>query len=298
MAVTASAPASAEGLIPNVAPGIPGGCQDVRVSRSTFHGAETMLNWRENLVFDGHGRMWVSNYGAGRIEAYEPDGSLAAALPAPGPGGLALAPNGRVEVNTGIVLGGKGTVSSFDPVASRPALRVEIPDVAGHNGLAVDAQGNRYLTGEGSATVRKFRADGTADQAWTAAAAASGSNGAFVAGDRLVVSRLGDPASSIVSLGLTSPSPRTVTQLSPWLVNWKGLDDLTVVGEVAYVAGFASGEVLRVNLRTGANCVIANGLVMPTSVRSPVAFGASDPARDLFVTAADGAIHRLTVTPR
>lgn len=296
MATTRAAVSS--GVQLGVAPYLPGGCSDITVKRSTFRGAQTPVNWRENLAFDGRGRMWVSNYVGNRIEAYDPTGRQVASIAAKGPGGLALGPDGRMQVNTDIVLGGNGTISSFDPADPAPSLRIDVPKVSGHNGLAVDDQGRRYVTGEGSPTVRRYAADGTLDTAWTTAAAAAGSNGIRVDGNTVYATRLGDPKSSVVAFGVDNPAPRTVAELSPWVVNWKGLDDLAVVGDNLYVAGFISGEVIRVNKRTGANCLVANGIITPTSVRAPVGFGDTDPTRDLFITAADGAIHRLTLTPR
>lgn len=269
------------------------------MQRSTFvRPGLPFVDWRENLVFDGRGRMWVSDYTGNKVEGYDATGRRVATLPVKGPGGLAQGPDGRIQVNTSIVWG-EGTVSSFDPAAAQPSLRVDIPKVSGHNGLAVDGQGRRYVTGEGSKTVRRYGADGTFDAAWSSAARASSSNGAFVAGDSVFVSRLIDLTSSVVRLSTAAdPAPQTVASLSPYVLNFKGLDDLTVVGRHLYVAGFISGEITRVDTTTGATCQLASGIALPTSVRAPKAFGDTDPSRDLFVTAADGAVTRLTVTPR
>lgn len=291
-ASSASASMSTTGLFGSNCPG-------VSVSRSTFlPGGLPLVNWRENLAFDGRGRMWVSNNTGNRVEAYNPAGTRVTSFPVNGPGGLALAPTGRMEVNTGIVFGSSGTISSFDPTAATPVLRTEVANVSGHNGLAVDSQGNRYVTGEGADTVRRYLADGSYDAGWSAAAKVSGTNGAWVAGQTLYVSRLSDLTSTVVALGLKAPAPRNIVSLSPFGLGWKGLDDLTVVGQYLYVAGFASGDITRISLADGGSCTLASGLVMPTSVRAPIAFGSADPNRDLFVTGADGAITRFTVTQR
>ena len=56
------------------------------------------------------------------------------------------------------------------------------------------------------------------------------------------------------------------------------------------MVGFASGELLAVNPATGQACVLVSGLLTPTAVQFPVAFGSFDPARDPFVTEATGRI--------
>jgi sugar lactone lactonase YvrE len=70
-------------------------------------------------------------------------------------------------------------------------------------------------------------------------------------------------------------------------------DDMAIDAHgVLYVAGFGTGEIYRLDPRTGMSCAIAGGLTNPTSVR----FGGSGwPSGDLFVTDAGGHLSELTL---
>jgi SMP-30/Gluconolactonase/LRE-like region len=72
----------------------------------------------------------------------------------------------------------------------------------------------------------------------------------------------------------------------------KGLDDMTIDGRGRlYITANLAGEVIRLNPKTGASCVIASGLQNPSSVKFGRGRGWSQ--RSLYVTAFDGTVTRL-----
>jgi sugar lactone lactonase YvrE len=80
----------------------------------------------------------------------------------------------------------------------------------------------------------------------------------------------------------------------------KGLDDLTLsTSGVLYVAANGAGEVIRLDPRTKASCVVASGLMNTSAVKQ--GRGKAFPAGRLYVTGFDGRVLELTpprgVTP-
>ncbi|MEV5240721.1 hypothetical protein AB0K89_16710 [Streptomyces cinnamoneus] len=260
-------------------------------------GGIPLLDWRENMEFDGRGRLWVSHVTKHRVEGYAPDGTLTASFPVPGPGGIRRGPDGKMYVNFGVnPLTPHGGIMRFDPNAERPEPEKVVDGVTGINGLAVDAAGNFYVSRELATGILKFRPDGTRDEEWTKKANVFGTNGLEIIGDQLYASVLLDTASPVVRIPLNDPAHHTtVANLSRNPLDVKFLDDLTSFGGDLVVAGFRSGELLRVNPATGRSCVLVSGLRMPTSVRVPRAFGSHDPQRELFVVEASGRILRVRI---
>ncbi len=262
-------------------------------------GGIPLLDWRENLAFDGRGTLWVSHVTRHRVEGYAPDGKLKATLPVNGPGGIRRGPDGLMYVNYGVnpLTTGLGSgILRFDPAAARPRPERVVDGLTGINGLAVDAAGNLYVSRELATGVLKFRPDGTADERWTRAASVFGTNGLEIVGDQLYASVLTSAASPIVRIPLDDPARHTtVTELSrhPW--DAKLLDDLTSFRGDLVVASFRAGELLRVDPVTGRSCVLVSGLRMPTSVRVPLGFGTHEPRHELFVVEASGRIVTVRV---
>ncbi|MBZ4321390.1 SMP-30/gluconolactonase/LRE family protein [Streptomyces huiliensis] len=260
-------------------------------------GGVPLLDWRENLEFDGRGTLWVSHLTKNRVEGYAPDGTSRGGFPLAGPGGIRRGPDGMMYVNYGVSpLTPRGGVVRFDPAAAEPRPRTVVDGISGINGLAVDSAGNLYLSRELARGILKFRPDGTRDEAWTKAADIFGGNGLDIVGDQLYVSVLTDPTSRIVRVPLHDPGRyATVARLTPNPLRDKFLDDLTHFRGGLVVAGFRSGELIRVDPATGRSCVLATGLRMPTSVRTAQGFGGLDPEHHLFVVEASGRIVKVTV---
>ncbi|WP_189383213.1 hypothetical protein [Streptosporangium nondiastaticum] len=265
---------------------------------SVFHkGGIPLLDWRENLEFDGRGTLWVSHVTQHRVEGYAPDGTLRAGFPLSGPGGIRRGLDGMMYVNYGVnPLTPHGGIVRFDPTAAAPRPEKVVDGLSGINGLAVDTEGNLYVSRELATGILKIRPDGTKDEEWTRGASVFGTNGLEIVGDQLYASVLIDASSRIVRIPLTDPARRTtVTRLSSTLLDGKFLDDLTEFRGGLVVASFRDGELIRVDPATGRSCTLVTGLRMPTSVRIPRGFGAHDTGHTLFVTEASGRIVRVTV---
>jgi streptogramin lyase len=270
-------------------------------------GGVPLKDWREELAFDGHGGLWVSPIRANLLERYNPSGVVTETVPVPGPGGLALGADGLIYANTAGGPAGNGVVR-FDPTAVKPAPTVFVSGLPGVNSSAFDAAGNLYVSTEDQGpSVLRIRPDGTRDTAWENAASFYGANGVAVAGSNLYAAISWDQRSPIELVPLADPAHhRTFAELSFGVLSRqpavyppdpkaplvpKGLDDLTIGPDgLIYVVGFVSGELLRVDPTTGQACLLASGLITPTAVKFPVAFGSFNPARDPFVTEASGRI--------
>jgi len=285
-------------------------CTDVRATVSTFHLGLPVVEWRENLAFDGNGLMWVTRpvvdpvAGLGLVEAYSPDGALQKTLELPQPQGIREY-GGQMFVNSG-----GNTIVRFDPRADHPVPEPFATGLNGGNGLAVDDDGNFYVGPESSNPVIKVTSDGVVDNNW---ATAEGVNGVSVSEDgHLYGAVTKDQRSRVVNIPLAAPTQySTLTYLSSGAVTLapslvppvltepllpKGPDDLEVgPHDALYVAAFLAGELLRVDRRTGMACVLVSGLLTPTSVRFPVGFGPYQRASDMFVTEASGRILRVHV---
>ncbi|CAM5316797.1 hypothetical protein [Streptomyces abikoensis] len=270
----------------------------VRTATSVFHkGGIPLLDWRENMEFDGRGTLWVSHVTGHRVEGYAPDGTLRASFPVSGPGGIRRGPDGMMYVNYGVnPLTPAGGVVRFDPTAAAPRPEKVVGGLSGINGLAIDPEGNLYVSRELATGVLKIRPDGTKDEEWTRGADVFGTNGLEIVGDQLYASVLTDTSSPVVRIPLKDPARHTaVTRLSSNLLNSKFLDDLTRFHGDLVVASFRDGELIRVDPDTGRSCTLVTGLRMPTSVRVPRGFGAYDDGRTLFVVEASGRIVKVTV---
>lgn len=260
-------------------------------------GGVPLLDWRENLEFDGRGTLWVAHIAKHRVEGYAPDGTLRTSFPVSGPGGIRRGPDGMMYVNFGVnPLRPAGGIMRFDPTAATPKPEKVVDGITGINGLAIDAEGNFYVSRELATGVLKIRPDGTRDEEWTRKASVFGTNGVEIVGDQLYASVITDTRSPVVRIPLKDPAHHTaVTELSSGILGAKLLDDLTSFGGDLVVASFRDGELIRVDPETGRSCVLVNGLRMPSSVRVARAFGDNDPRRTLFVVEASGRILKVTV---
>ncbi|UQI46888.1 hypothetical protein M1P56_22320 [Streptomyces sp. HU2014] len=260
-------------------------------------GGVPLLDWRENLEFDGRGTLWVAHLTKNRVEGYAPDGTMRTSFPVSGPGAIRRGPDGMMYVNYGVnPLTPRAGIVRFDPAAAQPRAEKVVEGISGINGLAIDAEGNFYLSRELATGILKIRPNGTRDEAWTKAANVFGANGLEIVGDQLYASVITDTTSPIVRIPLKDPAARTtVVRLSHNILDTKVLDDLTQFNGGLVVASFRKGQLLRVDPATGGTCVLAEGLRMPSSVRVARAFGDNDPRRVLFVVEASGRVVKVTV---
>jgi sugar lactone lactonase YvrE len=229
--------------------------------------------------------------------------------------------DGLVYVATGDAGGSTGVVR-FDPAQASPTLQTYVNGLPAANALDFDATGSLYVTtealglGGGAApSVLRVRPDGSRDTVWENAAGIWGANGVVAKGGDVFATVSFDQRSPIWEIPIADPAGRFIlTELSLGALSTqpalflppklgaplipKGLDDLTVGPDGAlWVAAFSAGEVLRVDPGSGRACVVASGLVSPTAIRFPVAFGGWSPTRDAFVTEAAGELLRVHVTP-
>jgi sugar lactone lactonase YvrE len=274
-------------------------CPGVPATVSVFHpGGIPLLDWRENLAFDGLGGMWVSHLMSNEVERYDSAGRLTMTVHVASPGAIVLGRDGLLyvvfgDIPTSALDPASAGVVRFDPRAANPVPQTFVSDLAGANGLAIDAAGNLYVSNETGTGIYKVRPDGSMDAAWTASASVFGTNGLAIVGGDLYANVTFDPRSGIQRVPLADPvvhAPAAQLSLNP-LTLPKGLDDLTPNGAGdLYTVAFLAGQLLRVDPATGSSCVLASGLFLPTSVRRPVAFGPYNTDADLFVTEASGPI--------
>lgn len=296
VATSSDAPAGAPGSVGSLAPEAPiapcpGGPPEV----TTFGEAPApVLGWTENLAFDGHERMWVSKTFLDRVDAYAPDGRVVASVAVHAPGGIALGPDGRMHVATGTgYFPERSDLATFDPAAHNPEVRIEAELDSRKNGLAVDSDGNSYLTGLDDETLTKVTPEGEIDVDWARAAGIGGANGIVIEGDTAFVSRA-TSESVVHSVPLDRPEDSTATILTTAPVPARGLDDLDITPEALYVTSWTTGEVFRIDRATGDACVLVNGIPRATSVLVADGFGEYG-ERDLMVTSLHGPIRHVAL---
>lgn len=275
-------------------------CADVTASYTVFkQGGIPLVDWRENLDFDGRGTMWVSHNTGGRVEGYRSDGSLNTSFALPSPGGIRLGPDGMMYAVSGVLPLSEGKIVRFDPTDATPVPETVATGLSGPNGLAIDDDGNFYVGREFAGNLLKIRPDGTEDTAWTQAANIFGTNGVTIAGGYAYTSVIVDLASPVVRVPLANPGAHSVVaDLSPLPYLLKLNDDLELVNGSLLVTAFGNGEVIKVDPATGKACQLLSGLRNPTSVRIPRSFAGADPAKHVFVTEASGRILKVTIAPR
>lgn len=284
---------SAPGSIGTPIPSCPGPAPRV----STFDDASVpVVGWTENLALDGHGRLWVSKTFLDRVDAYAPDGRVVASVAVRAPGGIALGPDGRMHVAAGTgYLADRSDVVTFDPAAERPEARIEARLGARMNGLAVDADGNRYLTSLDEPALRRVTAAGEVDDEWSRRAAIGVSNGIAISGDTAYVTQ-STSRTVVLEVPLSRPEATTTRELTTPPEIPRGLDDLAVTPESLYVTSWTSGEVFRLDRATGEACVLVSGIPRATAVVVADGFGEFDD-HDLLVTSLHGPVRHVELAP-
>ncbi|TQL68545.1 hypothetical protein FB381_2436 [Nocardioides albertanoniae] len=264
-------------------------CTDASATVSVFRqGGIPLVDWRENLEFDGRGLMWVSHSTKGIVEAYDPDGELVKTVKVASPGGIRVGPDGYMYVNYGVPVALESGIMRFDPTSAHPVAEVVVDGLSGINGLAIDDDGSFYLGREASRGILKVTPDGTIDHDWTAAADVFGTNGVTIADGRLYATALTDLTSPVAEVPLREPDQhRTLARLSAVPNVYKALDDLEVSGDHLLVTAFATGELLRVRAEARARRACCSAVYgsrrayesLSVSARSTVTVRCSSPRR-------------------
>ncbi len=263
------------------------------------------LGLLENLAFDGAGGLFVS--GERGLRRLGTDGS-SIALDGDVGGGLAFGPDGRLHAGvgnspvSGVAGSGDADVvrySTIDP----PTRDVFASGLDMVNGVAFGPSGELFVSNDFGRYVALVAPGGGAGSAW---ARVDSANGLVVAPPFLYAAVTFDGASPIVRVRLDDPSDvRVIANLSFGAASLaggvhapsesslplipKGLDDMAWGADGRlYVAANGAGEVLRVDPSTGSACVLASGLVNPSSVRFAHGFGTFDGL--VFVTSFDGSV--------
>ena len=253
-----------------------------------------VLGWTENMAFDGEGRLWVSKTFLDRVDAYDDDGEVVASVPLRAPGGIAPGPDGRMHVAAGTgYLADRSDLVTFDPAAERPEARIEARLENRKNGLAVDSDGNRYLTSLEDTGLTRVGADGEVDHDWSRAAALGVSNGIAIEGDTAYVTQSTD-RTMVHAVPLDRPGEWTTTELTAPPTTPRGLDDLDITAEALFVTSWSSGEVYRIDRASGEACVLVGGIPRATSVLVADGFGDFGPG-DLLVTSLHGPIRHVAL---
>lgn len=269
-------------------------CPDAAAPQG-FAGNPTDL---ENLHFHA-GLLYVTG-DDGKLHAFDRAGrdTVVATLGARS-GAMVTAPDGALVVRVG------STELWRFPQAPGPGHEVFVRGLTGANGLALDRQGNYYVSDEGGDRVWRVPAGSRTPEVW---AHLPSPNGLAIDDARglLYAAETTDQRSSVAVVRLSegalvrelhatfgavqgdlfhSPPMPTLAEPSDPTLPWvpKGIDDLTLAGDGnLYLAAWLTGEVLRMHPQTGATCTLASGIAQPSSVRVARGFGAA--SGDLFVT--------------
>jgi hypothetical protein len=257
----------------------------------------------ENLHFHG-GHLYTTG-GDGLLRRYAPNGDEAAVADlGQRSGAMVTGTDGALYVRVGSA---PGEVWRFADPATSGAHTTAATGLDGANGMAVDADGDIYVSDEPAGRIYRLPAGDPA--AWEVLTTLDGPNGLAIdaAARAMYVAMTTDGRSTILALDLDDPSQVTqVASLSFGFVSlnvfatppapkpeqpsdpssplvFKALDDLTLGPDgMLYAAAWMTGEVLRVDPGTGAACAVASGLAQPSSARVAAGFGGED--GNLFVT--------------
>jgi hypothetical protein len=267
----------------------------------------------ENLTFDGSGSMLISATQSRAIERMTPDGRVTTlASNVNGPGGLRLVGqtlyfNTGDTAQAGLLGTSDGTVDRLD---LRTGARVTWAEgLFMPNGLAMlpddDAVVSRVRSVAGTPTgiTRVPATDPTHPQySW---ARLDDTNGLVLdpTGSWLYTDQTFTTDSAVYRILVRDP--RVIVRVAhlaeaglpqslagAGVGSPKGLDDMGFGADgVLYVAANLAGQVIGVDTSTGAACVIASGLMNPSSVRA--GSGPGWPTDHLYVTSWDGTIREL-----
>jgi hypothetical protein len=304
------------------------------ITQDACPGSASVSTWKtlgndtlENLLFDGSS-LWISDDTSGAIRRLSAGGAEAPASKEmtgiSSPGGLAIGPDGLIYAGTGdsiesaLIQKGRASVISFEPNDPVATKKVYASGFNMANGLTFAPNGDVYTSNDvDTGLIRIPRAH---PAAWSLLDDVWGSNGLVVTlngrtmyaaitfDQRSPIERISLPSGAHstafqLTAGVVSLKPAVYTNPDPSrpLVGLKGLDDMTTDGRYLYPVANAMGELLRVDPRTGAACLIASGFPTSSSVRiAPESgpFADHDPRTiDFFVTRFTGQIMRIVYRP-
>lgn len=304
------------------------------VTQDPCPGSASVTTWKqlgndtlENLLIDGSS-LWISDESTGSIRRFAPDGTEASAskeLPGiSSPGGMAVGPDGLIYAATGdsfqgaLIQKGQASVIRFAGDAPAATKQVYASGFNMANGLTIGPNGDVYISNDLDAGL--IRIPRTHPAAWSRLNDLWGSNGLVVTRDgktmyatvtfdqRSPIERITLPSGEHstafqLTAGVVSLKPAVYTNpdLSRPLVGVKGLDDMTTDGHYLYPVANGMGELLRVDPRSGAACLIASGFPTSSSVRiAPESGPFADHDRstiDFYVTRFTGQIMRIRYRP-
>ncbi|OJF84316.1 hypothetical protein NS14008_14720 [Nocardia seriolae] len=285
LAVTAAlagpgAGGSAAADTPETAPAAAVSCPSVKM-RMAIPTRAPLLDWSENLGFDGGGNVWIARSLRNVVERFDRDGHVVTSVPVTSPGAVRIGPDGLLYVTFGNspIAGAarRGGVLRFDPSADSPQPEVFVSGLGQANGAVFDGDGNLYVADTGSNTVVRIHRDGTIDTDWTErartalAAQGPGADGIVVAGNTLYVTLLESPTGRVVALPIDDPGRASVAvdlaaaPLSTPLLP----DDLAIAaGGLLYIAT-GTGQFVRADPLTHTSCLLTTDQPITSVTISP-----------------------------
>ena len=253
----------------------------------------------ENLAFDGHGRMLLSETalsGTGKISTRTPSGRKGVwAAHVEGPGGISLR-DGEVYFTTGngpvsgITDAKDGTISTRNGVVARG---LTMP-----NGLAATPDGGFIVSRDlgGYTGLTQVTKNGVQRRI---ARGLTSTNGGWwdTKRQRVLVSTSFDTTTRVAANDPDHPNRWKTVAVIPGYGPVNTADDLTsdADGNI-YVALSVGMKVVRIDAKTRAQCVVATGIPLASSVR----FGAGPgwDSKSLYATSLAGGLYKITPSAR
>jgi sugar lactone lactonase YvrE len=245
--------------------------------------------------------MLLSSSAHDAVERLRPDGTVRTVVEVDAPGQLLHFGRDRVLFTTGdsaasgALSRADGTLRVLDAGTGKSSVYAR--GLTMPNGMALSPDGRAFTTRDiGTGTGVTEVVAGRPHDVHANWAHLDDTNGAAIDAKRdvLYVVRTFVPKAPIFAIPLRHPDRlRQVGDLSRiGSPVFKGLDGMTIDDNgVLYVAANSGGEVFSFDPRTKRGCLIASGLITPSSV----AFGTGHgwPKGSLFVCGFDGTVHRL-----
>ncbi|MFF0528892.1 SMP-30/gluconolactonase/LRE family protein [Nocardia amikacinitolerans] len=254
--------------------------------------AVPVLDWSENLGYDGQGNLWVSRLYRNEVQRYDDAGRLTATVPVEFPGAVRLGPDGLMYVvygdaPTSVVR--PGGVVRFDPAADAPRPEIFASGFTMPNGAAFDADGTLYVAA--ATGVIRIGRDGVVDTGWSERARLN-ANGIAVHDGTVYLTSNGGPLGRVLRFPVTEPDRRTVlTDLTSALPGVPDFADDLLVDDAGTVYVTAlSGQLVRID-PNGQSCRILSAEPMTSLVALPGRPG------ELLAGTERGAVLRIQLAP-